>query len=253
MASQIGIEKRIIIAATVFVLALTGVIAITVRMFGIGLPTCVTDVAPFREAKVIQHAPGRYEVHYVAKMWAFQPAEIAVEPGSTIDFYLSTPDVMHGMQIIGTNLNLMAVPGVVNYARVKFDKPGEYLVVCNEYCGTAHHNMAGRIRVSAEAVAEAAAAAAARAQSVERLLDQHGCLACHSTDGSESIGPTFKGLFGSTRIMADGSTVIADEAYLREAIDEPEARVVKDFDAMPEMPLPAEDTAAIIEYIRTLR
>ena len=124
MASQIGIEKRIIVAATVFVLALTGVIAFTVRMFGIGLPTCVTDVEPFREAKVIRHAPGRYEVHYVAKMWAFDPDDIAVEPGSTIDFYLSTPDVTHGMQIIGTNVNLMAVPGVVNYARVKFDEPG---------------------------------------------------------------------------------------------------------------------------------
>jgi len=245
-----SIEKRILATAVVFVLAVSGVIALTVRLFGIGLPTCLTDVRPFREAKVIQQGPQRYEIHYVARMWTFEPAEISLLPGSTADIYLSTLDVTHGMQIVGTNVNLMAVPGAVNYARVRFDKPGDYLVVCNEYCGVAHHNMAARIHVSEQA---AAAAKAALAVQKQQLLDQYGCTACHSIDGSASAAPTLKGLFGTKRTLADGTLVVADESYLRQSIEIPEARVVKGFDAMPPIPVPPGDEQKIIEIIKGLR
>ena len=250
-----GVEKRIIIAATVFVFAVTGLIAISVRSFGIGLPTCLTDIRPFRESNVIQQGPKRYEVHYVSQMWNFEPADLAVEPGSTVDLYLSTKDVTHGMQIVGTNVNLMAVPGAVNYARVKFDKPGDYLVVCNEYCGVAHHNMAGRIHVSNEAVAAAAAAAAALKgpSPGQQLLDQNGCTACHSIDGTASTGPTLKGLYGSKRTLADGSTVNADDEYLLQSIEIPEAKVVKGFDAMPPLPVSPDDARKMVDFIKGLR
>ena len=259
--SEIGVEKRIIIASAVFVLALTGIIGMSVRAFGFGLPTCLTDVRPFREASVVQQTPKRYEVHYVARMWAFEPAELAIEPGSTVDFYLSTTDVTHGMQIIGTNVNLMAVPGAVNYARVKFDRPGEYLVVCNEYCGISHHNMAGRIHVSAQAAAAAQAAQAAAAAPVEKappsageaLLDQYGCTACHSIDGSQMSGPTFKGLYHSKRTLADGRTIVVEDDYLTESIEKPDAKVAKGFEAMPPIPVPPADVKKIVEYIETLK
>jgi cytochrome c oxidase subunit 2 len=248
------IEKRIIAAATVFVLALTGVIAMTVRLFGIGLPTCLTDVRPFREAKFIEQGPKRYELHYVARMWKFEPAEVSVLPGSTVDIYLSTADVTHGLQIVGTNVNIMAVPGAVNYARVKFDKPGHYLVVCNEYCGLSHHNMAGRIHVTEDAVMPPPPAAPAEPTGAAKLLDDYGCTACHSLDGSAAIGGTLKGLYGSTRTLADGTTVIADDAYLRESIVTPDAKVVKGLDpVMPPADLPPADLAAIIELLHTMK
>ena len=248
------IEKRIIAAATVFVLALTGVIALTVRLFGIGLPTCLTDVRPFTVAKFIEQAPKRYELHYVARMWKFEPAEVSVLPGSTVDIYLSTADVVHGMQIIGTNVNIMAVPGAVNYARVKFDKPGDYLVVCNEYCGISHHNMAGKIHVTEDAVMPPPPAAPAEPTGAAKLLDDYGCTACHSLDGSDAIGGTLKGLYGSTRTLADGTTVIADDAYLRESIVNPDAKVVKGLDpVMPPTDLPPADLAAILELLHTMK
>jgi len=100
--SRIGIEKGIITTAAIFVLTLAGVIALTVKQLGIGLPTCLTDVRPFLEGKVIDQAPKRYEIHYVARMWKFEPAEISLRPGSTADIYLSTADVTHGLQIVGT-------------------------------------------------------------------------------------------------------------------------------------------------------
>ncbi|MGZ4808186.1 MAG: c-type cytochrome [Thermoanaerobaculia bacterium] len=245
-----GIEKRILAAAAVFVLTLVGVIGLSVKLFGIGVPTCLTDVRPFLEGKVIEHEPKRVEIHYVARMWKFEPAEVFVRPGSTADIYLSTPDVTHGMQIVGTNVNLLAVPGAVNYARATFRKAGDYLVVCNEYCGTAHHNMAALIHVTDKIPAPPVPTVAPGAQ----LLEKYGCTACHSIDGSPMVGPTFKGLYRSKRTLESGATVVADDDYLRESIEKPDAKIVKDFPpAMPEMPIPPDDLHRIIEYIETLK
>jgi cytochrome c oxidase subunit II len=246
------LEKKIAITALVFLLALTGVIGLSVRLFGIGLPGCLTDVHPFEQGQVIQQAPKRYEIHYVARMWKFDPPEISVVPGSTADIYLSTPDVTHGVQIAGTNFNLMAVPGAVNYARVKFDKAGDYLVVCNEYCGTSHQAMAGMIHVT-EKAAEVPAPKEAVLGGTE-LLDKYGCTACHSLDGSAQIGPTFKGLYHSKRVLADGTTVIADDNYLQESIEKPDAKVVKGFEPnMPTMAIPPADLHQIVETIEKIK
>ena len=248
------IEKRVAIAAVIFVLALTGVIALAVRTTGIGLPTCLTDVRPFSQGKVIEQAPKRYEIHYVARMWKFDPPEISLVPGSVADIYLSTADVTHGVDIIGTNFNLMAVPGAVNYARVKFEHPGDYLVVCNEYCGLNHQNMAGVIHVTEKAAAQPPPPAAPAAGAGKAVLEQYACTACHSVDGSAGTGPTFKGLFGSKRVFADGTTTIADEEYIERSIEKPSANVVKGFDnVMPEMPVPPADIHAIVQYIETLK
>ena len=247
------IEKRIAITALVFLLALTGVIGLSVKLFGIGLPTCLNDVRPFNDGKVIEQAPKRYEVHLVARMWKFDPPEVAIVPGSTADIYVSTPDVTHGVQIVGTNFNLMAVPGAVNFARVKFDKAGDYTIVCNEYCGTAHHTMAGVIHVTEKAAAPPPAAVTA-ASGGRELLENNGCTACHSLDGSAQIGPTFKGLYGSRRTLTNGSVVVADDAYIRESIEKPDVKVSKGFEPnMPSMPVAPADIQAMIDYIRTLK
>lgn len=249
------LEKRILIAASVFAVALAGVIALSVRLFGIDLPTCLTDVRPFREGKVIEHAPKRYEIHYLARMWKFEPGDISIPPGSTADVYVATTDVTHGMQIIGTNVNLMVVPGTVNFARVKFDKPGNYLVVCNEYCGISHHNMAGWIHVTDKVVAPAAAATTPTAPaSGSDLVAKYACTACHSLDGSPMTGPTFKGLYQSKRFLVDGTTVVADESYLTESINTPTAKVTKGFDpVMPAMPIAPNEVHAIVQYLETLK
>src|SRR3954451_23902163 len=247
------LEKRIIAAATIFALSIGGVIALSVRLFGIDLPTCLTDVRPFADAKVIEQGAKRYEVHYVARMWKFEPADLNVEPGSTVDIYLSSADVTHGMQIVGTNVNLMAVPGAVNYARVKFDKAGEYLVVCNEYCGIQHHNMAARMHVT-DKIAAAVAPPPAVLTGGRKVLEDQGCTACHSLDGTKSIGGTFKGLYGRKRELTNGTTVIADDAYIRESIETPDAKVVKGVEpGMPPLPVSPADVNAIIAYLKTLQ
>ncbi|MFQ5523426.1 MAG: c-type cytochrome [Acidimicrobiia bacterium] len=90
----------------------------------------------------------------------------------------------------------------------------------------------------------------------EALAQQLGCLACHSTDGTPGVGPTWKGLAGSSRPLASGESVVADDTYLFNSIVEPSQQVVAGFD--PIMPpdfgerLTEQEISDLVEYIRSL-
>ncbi|MGH9259713.1 MAG: cupredoxin domain-containing protein, partial [Acidimicrobiales bacterium] len=83
----------------------------------------------------------------VGMMFAFVPNEIRVPAGRPVTFRLTSADVTHGFAIVGTNGNTMLVPGYVSQFTTTFARPGEYLIVCNEYCGLGHHVMAGKLIV----------------------------------------------------------------------------------------------------------
>lgn len=90
------------------------------------------------------------------------------------------------------------------------------------------------------------------------VAQQQNCLTCHSTDGSTRVGPTWQGLYGKQVTLADGSTVTADEAYLRESIVDPNAKIVQGFPpgVMPRdfgEKLSDAEIQALIEYIKTLQ
>ena len=257
MTPSLKLERRIVIISIAFVLVLFGLAALAINTFHVGLPTCLTDIKPFQKGELITHAPDHYEVHYVARMWDFEPREVTVPAGSTVDIYVSTPDVTHGMILLGTNLNLMAVPGVVNYARVKFDQPRNYQLLCHEYCGTGHERMAANVRVVDAATfvpSNAAPAAPDINNAAYKILEAKDCFTCHSVDGSEGIGPTFKGMYGRKTKLKDGSTVTDDDAYMRESIVDPSAKVVDGFDdVMPKPELTDEEVNQVIEYLKTLK
>jgi cytochrome c oxidase subunit II len=224
----------------------------------ITLPTCVTDVAPFKEGKIIDKGNDHYEVHMVAKMWAFDPAEIRLPPGSDVDLYLSALDVTHGLYIEHTNVNLMAVPGAVNAVRVRFEREGTYDVICHEYCGVGHQNMMGKIVIAKGAVvapAEAPPAAGgenAPARLGKQLFERTGCAACHTIDGSPALGPTMKGRFGHETEMEDG-VVLMTETHIAEEIRAPGKHVVKGFQpVMPAVPLTDDEVNALVAYLKTL-
>ncbi len=110
-------------------------------------PSRVTTDAPFANPAIIQRAPGRYDAYIRAQIWSFVPNEIKVPAGSTVTFYMTTPDVMHGFMIERTNINVMALPGQVTKISARFDEPGEYRFFCHEYCGLGHHAMFGKLVV----------------------------------------------------------------------------------------------------------
>jgi cytochrome c oxidase subunit II len=258
MLSVKQLEKRIIWISLAFVLVLLALSALAINLFHVGLPTCLTDIKPFQKGELITHSPTHYEVHYVARMWKFEPEDVTVPAGSTVDIYLSAADVTHGLIMLGTDLNLMAVPGVVNYARVKFDKPRVYQLLCHEFCGTGHDRMAAELRVVDMATFSARPSpppAATPTHPGYKVLDENLCTTCHSLDGQSGIGPTFKGLYGRTEKLRDGSTVTVNDAFIREKILHPEAkRVAGEFEQeMPKTDLSSEEIEKVVEYIETLK
>ena len=142
------VEKKVLVASLLFAGAMLALIAYAAIRLGISVPTCITNVKPFEEGQLIRVAPGRYEAHVVAKKWSFLPSSIKVERGSVVDFYVTSKDIVHGFMIDGTEVNLMALPGVVNYIQTRFDKPGKHQILCHEYCGTGHHDMVGFVEVT---------------------------------------------------------------------------------------------------------
>jgi cytochrome c551/c552 len=96
-------------------------------------------------------------------------------------------------------------------------------------------------------------AAAARG---EALAASTGCLACHAIDGSEGTGPGWQGLAGSTVTLANGETVVADDAYLFNSIVDPQSQLVAGYEAV--MPTTYSDSLSqteiqdLVEYIKSL-
>ncbi len=135
-------------------------VALVVTAFGAGIhlpgnegrvdPTELATTAPFDKPGIIELGPGQYEVRMVAEAWSFTPSEIRVPTGSKVTFVATSEDVVHGLFIPRANVNVMLLPGQVARVTALFNKPGEYLLVCHEYCGIAHHTMAGKVIVESD-------------------------------------------------------------------------------------------------------
>lgn len=114
----------------------------------IDLPECVPYSGTIKEAHVAKLDTNTYQAFVTAYMWAFAPAGMQFPKGSTVDFYLSSKDVVHGFFIEHKGVNIMAIPGTVNKVTVKFNEVGEYRLVCHEYCGAGHQNMMSTINIT---------------------------------------------------------------------------------------------------------
>jgi cytochrome c oxidase subunit 2 len=89
---------------------------------------------------------GRVHARVIGMTFAWLPALMTLPANTPVTFHITSPDVQHGFEIVGTNGQSMVLPGYVSQFTTELD-PGEYLVACNEYCGVGHHTMASRIRV----------------------------------------------------------------------------------------------------------
>jgi cytochrome c oxidase subunit II len=148
-------EKAFMAAGAIVLVACGG--ALVYATFGMDIhlpgdhgrihPDEVATTPPFDEPGVRQLPDGRYEAVVIGSAWQFRPAELRVPAGVEIVFTATATDVIHGFNIEGTRLNMMLIPGQISQNRYTFREPGEYLVICHEYCGLGHHMMAGRIIV----------------------------------------------------------------------------------------------------------
>jgi cytochrome c oxidase subunit 2 len=162
-------EKAFLIAGGVVLIACMAALTYASLGMGIHLPGAVGQIdprqaastPPFDEPGVREIAPGRYEAVIIARVWSFQPAEVRVPVGAEVTFTVTSVDVLHGFNVEATRLNMMLIPGQISRNRYRFERAGEYLMICHEYCGIGHHTMSGKVIV--EATATAAARAVERA------------------------------------------------------------------------------------------
>ena len=110
-------------------------------------PQAVLSGAAFKNAGPIQTGPQTYMVHIAAFTFGFQPSAITVPAGATVTFMVASRDVVHGFEIVGTDVNTMVVPGYVSEVKHTFRHRGTYLILCNEYCGSGHHLMYASLTV----------------------------------------------------------------------------------------------------------
>ena len=148
-------ERVWLIFAGVMLVVFLG--AIAVSAFGLGMrpPGHTERIAParisqdprFAQPSIKEMTPGHYEAYLVARIWSFTPGDIRIPRGSRVSFHVASPDVTHGFEIVGTDANAMVIPGYITHLEHRFDRPGEYLILCNEYCGAGHQFMQARIIV----------------------------------------------------------------------------------------------------------
>jgi cytochrome c oxidase subunit 2 len=193
--------------------------------------------------------------------------ELYVQQNRPVRLVMQSDDVLHDLFIPAFRMKQDVLPG--RYVQQWFTptKIGTFDIFCAEYCGTGHSAMLAKIVVLSPEAYEiwdkglkaeqgAGVASLPPAELGEKLYKEKGCNACHSVDGSKIVGPSFKGIYGHTVELQDGSTVDVDENYIRESILEPQAQVVKGF--QPVMPsfkgiLSDEDITSLIAYIKTLK
>ena len=139
---------------------------------------------------------------------------------------------------------------------------GTYDLLCTEYCGTGHSDMAGKVRVlppeEYRKWLETGGLDPSKmtlAQYGEALYRSKACVTCHTTDGHPADRPSFKGVFGHRVQFGDGSSAVADENYLRESMMNPGAKIVFGFgNIMPSYQgtLKDKEVTALIEYLKVL-
>jgi cytochrome c oxidase subunit 2 len=196
----------------------------------------------------IQHPEGRREIN-----------ELHVPVGRTIKLTMASEDVIHSFYVPAFRVKRDVVPG--QFASVWFQstRPGKYHLFCAEYCGNQHSGMIGWVYVMEPHDFEAWLSGGATGESMavagERQFQRLGCAGCHRPD-SKGRGPSLVGSFGRPVPLRGGQRVLFDEAYIRESVLNPQAKVVAGFE--PVMPtfqgqITEEGLLQITAYIKSLR
>jgi cytochrome c oxidase subunit 2 len=211
------------------------------------------------------------EVHVTGQKWKWlfdyrngtTDDVLHVPVNTNVRLVINSVDVIHSVFIPNFRVKMDAVPGRFTELWFHATQPGEYPLECTEYCGTSHSDMLSKVIVHEPGGYEKWLAQLEQerlkmppVELGKLLYEKQGCATCHSTDGSPKIGPSFKGLFGKKEVLADGTSVAADENYLRESILQPQAKLVQGYaPAMPTFQGKLKDVElrGIIEYIKTLK
>jgi cytochrome c oxidase subunit II len=207
-------------------------------------------------------------IYVVGKQWMWksqQPNgkreinELHLPVNRNVKLIMGSEDVIHNFYVPAFRVKMDVVPGRYNTMWFRPTKVGKYHFFCSQYCGTNHAVMGGWVTVmdpadyaawlSNESGAENPASAG------EKLFTQLACVTCHFGDGT-GRAPSLNGVYGGKVLLADGSTVTADDGYIRESILQPKAKIVAGY--QPLMPtfqglVTEEQIMNLTAYIKTLQ
>jgi cytochrome c oxidase subunit II len=199
-------------------------------------------------------------------MWKFQHLdgqreidELHVPVGRAVKLIMTSEDVIHDVFVPAFRVKADVLPGRYTSIWFQATKPGRYHLFCAEYCGTRHSGMTGEVIVMEPAEYQAwlsgGTGEGSLASAGEKLFADLACNTCHRPD-SQGRGPVLDGLFGKTVTMQNGENVMFDEAYIRESILTPTAKVAAGF--QPIMPtfqglVSEEQLLQLIEYVKSLQ
>ena len=188
--------------------------------------------------------------------------EFVVPVDTPIRLIMSSEDVLHSFYIPNFRVKKDVIPN--RYTTVWFHAKdqGTYQIFCTEYCGDGHSEMLAVLKVVSYGEYEKWLKVSGEDTSTplpelgKKLYTAKACNTCHSLDGSLKVGPSWKGIYNSPRALSDGTSVNADDNYIRESIVNPQTKVVKG--CAPVMPtyaglLSDREIDAIIEYIKSLK
>jgi cytochrome c oxidase subunit 2 len=140
-------EKGVLIAQMTVTMVFLLALLVARQNYKVDIPECIPPDKLYTQGRAEMLDKHTWQLFYVARMWNFDPLTVEIPVGSEVDVYLTSADVVHGFNIAQKNVNMMAVPGTINKTTVFFDQPGEYSILCHEYCGTGHQFMEGKITV----------------------------------------------------------------------------------------------------------
>jgi cytochrome c oxidase subunit 2 len=196
----------------------------------------------------LQHLSGQREIN-----------ELHVPVGVPVKLTMTSEDVIHGFFVPAFRVKMDVLPGRYTTLWFKATKAGRYHLFCAEYCGTKHSGMTGWVVVMEPAEFQTwlsgGASGLSLAAAGQKMFQDLGCVTCHQADAT-GRGPSIEGVYGRSVRLVGGGTVTADEAYIRESIVTPAAKVVEGY--QPIMPtyqglVNEEGLMQLIAYIASLK
>ncbi len=194
-----------------------------------------------------QHPDGMREIN-----------ELHIPVGRRVKLTMTSEDVIHSYYIPAFRTKADVLPGRYTMTWFEATKPGTYHLFCTEYCGTKHSGMIGTVTVLEPSAYQSWLAGGTSegspATNGQKLFASLACSTCHQ-DQNRGRGPTLAGLYGTPVKLDNGSSVIADDAYIRESILIPNAKLVAGYQAiMPTFQgqVSEEQIVQLIAYIKSI-
>jgi len=225
----------------------------------------------FKEYLVMRTVkPNALEIYVTGKKWFWEFTypngkktidELVVPANQPIKLIMSSYDVLHSFYLPNLRVKRDVIPNRYTILSFEANKLGKYNIFCTEYCGDQHSKMIGVLNVvdNNNYISFLKEVdfddSIPLSESGKLIYVKKGCNACHSIDGTDMVGPTWKDLYKKNRRFTDGKSEIANEVYLKESILYPQRKIVTGY--QPVMPsyqglMVDKEIQAVIEYIKEL-